>query len=117
MMQLGGGITPHNTPQALAFTAVGLSAVNLAGGFLVTKKMLDMFRRPDDPPEYFHYYLIPPAAAVTGLGILGATGTASPALASTLALGSGLGCVAGISQMSNQESSRLAVYAGLGGVG
>ena len=23
------------------------------GGFLVSKKMLDMFQRPDDPPEYY----------------------------------------------------------------
>jgi len=117
MMQLGGGALPHTMPQALATTAVGLSAVNLTGGFLVTKKMLDMFRRPDDPPEFFHYYLVPPAVAVGGLGIMGATGMASPSLSSTLALGSGLGCVAGIAQMSNQETSRLAVYAGLGGVG
>jgi len=27
----------------------------------VTKKMLDMFRRPDDPPEYNQYYLLPGA--------------------------------------------------------
>jgi len=40
---------------------VGLSAVNLAGGTIVTKKMLDMFRRPDDPPEFNQYYLMPAA--------------------------------------------------------
>ena len=43
------------------FTTVGLSAVNLAGGTIVTKKMLDMFRRPDDPPEFNQYYLLPAA--------------------------------------------------------
>ena len=42
-------------------TTVGLSAVNLAGGTIVTKKMLDMFRRPDDPPEFNQYYLMPAA--------------------------------------------------------
>ena len=50
MLQLGGGLLPTNTPQVLATMAVGLSAVNLTGGFLITKKMLDMFRRPTDPP-------------------------------------------------------------------
>ena len=49
---------------------MGLSAINLAGGTIVTKKMLDMFRRPDDPPEYNHYYLLPGAAAVAGSGKL-----------------------------------------------
>jgi NAD(P) transhydrogenase len=42
---------------------VSLSAVNLVGGTIVTKKMLDMFRRPDDPPEFNEYYLLPGAAA------------------------------------------------------
>jgi len=117
MSQLGGGLLPHTGAQVLATSAVGLSSVNLVGGFLVTKKMLDMFRRRDDPPEYFHYYLLPPAAAVAGLGVLGMTGSASPNLSSTIALASGLGCVAGIAQMSKQDSARLAVFAGLGGVG
>ena len=117
MMQLGPGVLPSSVPHLLAGSAVGLSAVNLVGGFLVTKKMLDMFRRPDDPPEFFHYTLLPPAAAVAGFGVLGLSGAASPQLSSTLALASGLGCVAGIGQMSSQATSRGAVYAGLGGVG
>ena len=74
MLQLGGGLVPGTIPQFLAAGAVGLSAVNLAGGTIVTKKMLDMFRRPDDPPEYNHYYLLPGAIAVAGSGALFATG-------------------------------------------
>lgn len=66
MLQLGGGIVPHTIPQWLAAAAVSLSAVNLAGGTIVTKKMLDMFRRPDDPPEFNHYYLAPAGAAIVG---------------------------------------------------
>ena len=41
MLQLGGGLVPHTVPQWLAASAVALSAVNLAGGTIVTKKMLD----------------------------------------------------------------------------
>lgn len=71
-------ITPHDAhtiyTQALAATAVTLSAVNLVGGTVVTKKMLDMFRRPTDPPEYNHYYLMPGLAAVAGSGALFASG-------------------------------------------
>lgn len=48
-------------PHWLAAGAVSMSAVNLVGGFLVTQKMLDMFRRPDDPEEFNNYYLVPPA--------------------------------------------------------
>jgi len=117
MLQMGGGIVPQTLPQALATTAVALSAVNLTGGFLVTRKMLAMFRRKDDPPEYFHYYFLPPAALVGGYGLMSLAGVANDNLSSTLALASGLGCVAGIAQMSKQETARMAVVAGMGGVG
>jgi H+-translocating NAD(P) transhydrogenase len=81
---------------------VGLSAINLAGGTIVTKKMLDMFRRPDDPPEYNEYYLLPGAAAIAGSGALFMTGANPASLAPMLALGSALGCVGGISCLSSQ---------------
>ena len=41
----------------------GISAVNITGGFLVTQKMLDMFKRPDDPPEFYEYYGLPSVTA------------------------------------------------------
>ena len=68
--------------------------MNLAGGTLVTKKMLDMFRRPDDPPEYNHYYLAPGAVAIGSAALLYGTGNAPAALAPMLGLASALGCVA-----------------------
>ena len=117
MLQLGGGVMPTTVPQYLATTAVGLSFVNLAGGFIITDKMLDMFRRPDDPPEYFQYYLIPPAAAATVFTGLTVTGTAPTGMAPAMALMSGLGCIAGITSMSSQETSRMSTYLAQGGVG
>lgn len=42
--------------QALAASAVLASAVNIGGGFTITQRMLDMFRRPTDPKEYTHLY-------------------------------------------------------------
>ena len=118
MLQMGGGITPQTAPQSLALGAVTLSAINLAGGFLITNKMLAMFRRPDDPPEYYHYWLVPPVALGAGYtGLTLAGNAAAPELGGVLALLSGLGCIGGISAMSNQATTRGAVYLGLGGVG
>ena len=114
---MGGGILPHTTPQYLAAAAVALSAVNLAGGTMVTKKMLDMFRRPDDPPEFNHYYLMPGAAAVAGSTFLFATGLAPASLPPMLALGSALGCVGGIACLSSQQTARLGISVGLSGIG
>jgi NAD(P) transhydrogenase len=117
MLQLGGGMMPSTAPQYLATTAVTLSAVNLAGGFIITNKMLDMFRRPDDPPEFFHYYLIPPAAAAGVFSLATLSGAAPQGMAPAMALMSGIGCIAGISSMSSQESSRMSTFLAQGGVG
>jgi NAD(P) transhydrogenase len=117
MLQLGGGLIPGTAPQVLAAGAVLLSSVNLVGGTVVTKKMLDMFRRPDDPVEYNHYYLLPGAAAVLGSTAWFASGMAPASLAPALALGSALGCVGGISCLSSQSTARLGIAVGLSGIG
>ena len=117
MLQMGGGIMPRTTPQWLAAGAVGLSAVNLSGGTIVTKKMLDMFRRPDDPPEFNHYYLLPGIAASVGSGALLLTGLGSSTLVPMLGLASALGCVGGISCLSSQKTSRLGISVGISGIG
>ena len=46
LLLMGGGYTPSTTAQGLAATAAFISSINIGGGFLVTKRMLDMFRRP-----------------------------------------------------------------------
>lgn len=55
----GGGLIPGNAAQGLAALAVLASAVNIGGGFTITQRMLDMFKRPDDPIEHNNLYAIP----------------------------------------------------------
>jgi len=117
MLQLGGGVMPHTIPQGLATTAVGLSAVNLVGGFLITKKMLDMFRRPDDPAEYWHYYLAPSVIGIGSVPALNSAGIETATILPSMALMAGIGCIGGIAMMSTQQTSRLAPYLALGGCG
>ncbi len=62
MVLAGGGLVPNTTAQGLAAAAVAASAVNIGGGFTITQRMLDMFKRPTDPPEYNHLFAIPGAA-------------------------------------------------------
>ncbi|KAM4049223.1 NAD(P) transhydrogenase, mitochondrial [Anomaloglossus baeobatrachus] len=66
---MGGSYLPSNTPQVLAVLAAFVSSVNIAGGFLVTQRMLDMFKRPTDPPEYNYLYLLPAGAFVGGYAV------------------------------------------------
>lgn len=64
----GGGMVPDNAAHWLAASAVTLASINIFGGFHVTGRMLDMFKRPDDPPEYNSVWLLP--AAVFGSAFL-----------------------------------------------
>eukprot|EP00961_Rhodomonas_salina_P096283 1294737-Rhodomonas_salina.3 len=63
---MGGGLLPTTTGQALGSAAVAMSTINIVGGFIITQRMLDMFKRKDDPPEYSHYYAIPMATLAGG---------------------------------------------------
>jgi len=42
---MGGGLLPHTFPQVLGALSVLLAFVNVSGGFVITKRMLDMFKR------------------------------------------------------------------------
>jgi NAD(P) transhydrogenase len=41
---MGGGYLPGTVSQALGAISVLLASVNVAGGFVITKRMLDMFK-------------------------------------------------------------------------
>ena len=46
LLVMGGGYYPTNTIETLAATAAFISSINIGGGFVVTQRMLDMFKRP-----------------------------------------------------------------------
>lgn len=116
---LGGmHLLSHSTSPgvtALGAAATSLSVVNIVGGFIVTTKMLDMFKRPDDPPEYYHYYGIPAASTIAlyGAGNYSGAYPQLDAAASTLA---GMLCIGGIGGLSSQSTARLGAASGQAGV-
>lgn len=77
MFVMGGGIIPHTAPQWLAAISVLLANVNIFGGFVITKRMLDMFKRSTDAPEFLYLYGIPAVlfgGAFVAAATSGATG-------------------------------------------
>jgi NAD(P) transhydrogenase len=66
---MGGGLFPSTSAQAFGALATGISTVNIFGGFIVSTKMLDLFKRPEDPPEHYELYGIPLAAALGTYGV------------------------------------------------
>lgn len=88
---MGGGLVPETIPQALGAISVLLAFVNISGGFVITKRMLDMFKRPSDPPEYPWLYAIP--GLVFGGGCLFAASTGMAGLTQAGYLLSSLLCI------------------------
>uniref|UniRef100_A0A8R1HT93 proton-translocating NAD(P)(+) transhydrogenase n=1 Tax=Caenorhabditis japonica TaxID=281687 RepID=A0A8R1HT93_CAEJA len=111
---MGGGLVPQNSYQAMAFLATFISSVNIGGGFLVTKRMLDMFKRKDDPPEHNYLYTIPAAVFLGGYGY--GLYTAAPLIHSYAYLGSSLCCVGALAGLSSQKTARVGNALGIIGV-
>lgn len=105
LLLMGGGYTPSNVTEALAASAALISFVNIFGGFQVTQRMLDMFKRPTDPPEYNSLYGIPAAAFLGGYGY--ATLYDLPEIHQMAYLAASLCCVGALAGLSSQKTSRL----------
>ncbi|KAG6161626.1 hypothetical protein E4U11_003285 [Claviceps purpurea] len=112
---LGGGYLPDTIPQLFGALSVFLAFINVGGGFVITKRMLDMFKRPTDPPDYPWLYAIP--AAVFGGGFIAAASTGTAGLVQAGYLVSSVLCIGSISGLASQATARMGNMLGILGVG
>ncbi|KAJ7109461.1 NAD(P) transhydrogenase beta subunit-domain-containing protein [Mycena epipterygia] len=112
---MGGGYLPGTIPQALGALSVLLASVNVAGGFIITKRMLDMFKRNTDPPEYSWLYGVP--AIVFAGGFLAAASTGMAGLVQAGYLASSVLCIGSLSGLASQTTARQGNSLGMLGVG
>jgi len=106
----GGGFLPRTGPQVLAAIAVLVSMVNVVGGFVMTGRMLGMFRREGDTPSYSSLLAIPGATLL----LLCATGGRQ--LTPMVYLASSLLCILSIGALSSQKTAPAGNALGLIGV-
>ncbi|KAI6128324.1 NAD(P) transhydrogenase beta subunit-domain-containing protein [Pisolithus croceorrhizus] len=111
---MGGGYLPETIPQFLGALSVLLASVNVAGGFVITKRMLDLFKRPTDPPEYSWLYGVP-AVVFTG-AFLAAASTGMAGLVQAGYLTSSLLCIGSLAGLSSQATARQGNALGILGV-
>lgn len=109
---MNGGYFPTNALETLAASAALISFVNFFGGFLVTQRMLDMFKRPTDPPEHSYLYGIPAATFLGGYALAHMNGMSEVDQIAYLA--ASLCCVGAL---SSQKTARLGNTLGMIGVG
>eukprot|EP00538_Stauroneis_constricta_P012665 CAMPEP_0119547806 /NCGR_PEP_ID=MMETSP1352-20130426/1838_1 /TAXON_ID=265584 /ORGANISM="Stauroneis constricta, Strain CCMP1120" /LENGTH=1139 /DNA_ID=CAMNT_0007592843 /DNA_START=69 /DNA_END=3488 /DNA_ORIENTATION=+ len=112
-----GSIIPDSPAHWMGAFATMLSFINIAGGFLVSGKMLDLFRRPEDPKEYFELYAAPIAISVMGLLAAGFGVGNLGLMSGTVAVASSICCIAAIAALANQETARTGNVLGMAGVG
>merc|ERR1719277_561637 len=105
LMLMGSGNTAVTV---LAGTAVGVSAVNIVGGFVVSQRMLDLFKKPGDV-DYSHLLLAPGALLVAApfynSALIEATGVVSSLL-----------CIGSIGALANMKTAQSGAWMGISGV-
>jgi NAD(P) transhydrogenase len=99
---MGGGFLPHTAPQWLAAISVLLANVNIFGGFVITKRMLDMFKRATDAPEFLYLYAIPGVAF--GAAFVAAATSGATGLIQAGYLASSLLCISSLHRSSQSRS-------------
>lgn len=114
LLLMGGGYLPSNSAQLLAALSVLISSVNIGGGFVVTKRMLDMFKRKTDAPEYNYLYGLPGLAF--GGSFLAAHSMGIGGIYQMGYLASSLCCIGGISGLASQKTARIGNASGIMGV-
>lgn len=118
ILMLDGAYLPASWMGWVAAFAVFISCINIFGGFIMTSRMLNMFRRPTDPPSFTWMYSIPLiACTLLYVGILFQQGeTLSPGLQGMASLLSGLCCISAIGGLSAQATCRKGNALGVIGV-
>lgn len=110
---MNGGLAPASASGALAASAVLASAVNISGGFAVTQRMLDMFKKKGDASDHNYLMAIPAAVSMGGYALSALQGNTDPAMAYLVSSGA---CIGSIACLSSQETARLGNALGLIGV-
>jgi NAD(P) transhydrogenase len=111
---MGGGYLPETIPQVLGALSVLLAFVNISGGFVITRRMLDMFKRPTDPQEFPWLYAVP--GVLFGTGFIAAASTGMAGIIQAGYLVSSVLCISSLSGLAAQTTARQGNLLGILGV-
>eukprot|EP00933_Yihiella_yeosuensis_P029602 TRINITY_DN2321_c0_g1_i1.p1 TRINITY_DN2321_c0_g1~~TRINITY_DN2321_c0_g1_i1.p1 ORF type:complete len:1050 (+),score=272.13 TRINITY_DN2321_c0_g1_i1:141-3290(+) len=105
LMLMGSGNT---AAELLALSAVGISSVNIFGGFLISQRMLNLFKKPGEVD--YSYVQLAPGALLVAAPFL------NPSLVPATGVASGILCIASIGALANMKTAQQGAYLGMSGV-
>ncbi|KAL0274407.1 UNVERIFIED_CONTAM: hypothetical protein PYX00_006836 [Menopon gallinae] len=114
LLLMNGNFYPNDVVGSLGAAAAIASFINIFGGFVITQRMLAMFRRPNDPPDYAMLYALPAASLLGGYTYLFTP--ECQGLNQMLALASSLCCVGALAGLSSQKTAKMGNALGMIGV-
>jgi H+-translocating NAD(P) transhydrogenase len=110
-------LIPDTPAHWMGAVATALSFVNIGGGFLVSGKMLDLFRRPNDPEDHFGLYAVPSLLLLSALGVSAWGGIGDlDIISGSVGIVSAVCCIAAIAGLANQKTARTGNFLGMTGV-
>ena len=111
---LGESFLPQSPTEILGAIAVALSSVNIFGGFQISGRMIDLFRRKDEVQEDLSALALPIILAVVSSVVGSYLGIHE--IPSMLGVGASLACVSAIGLLASQKTAQLGNMLGILGV-
>lgn len=102
------------TAKVLGAASMGISCINIGGGFLITHRMLNMFKRAGDPSDFAWMFTVP-AVGFVGLATAGKLSGCAD-MTQMAYLGGALGCIGALAGLSTQKTARVGNAYGMIGV-
>eukprot|EP01026_Neomeris_dumetosa_P075582 TRINITY_DN80036_c0_g1_i2.p3 TRINITY_DN80036_c0_g1~~TRINITY_DN80036_c0_g1_i2.p3 ORF type:complete len:122 (+),score=12.82 TRINITY_DN80036_c0_g1_i2:59-424(+) len=110
LLLMGGNVLPQTVSQYLAAVAVFVSMINVTGGFVMTQRMLGMFKikgEEADAANYSILYIIP-LGLFFGLYVYGVINGFTN-LNEMVYLMSGMCCISAIGSLASQETAAFEI--------
>lgn len=117
MVVMDGGFFPASFSGFLASLSVGIASLNIFGGFSITKRMLDMFKRPSDPKEHNYMMALPASVFAASYYYLTHHGYNVGNVTNAAYLASSVACILSLGGLAHQKTAGIGNTLGMLGVG
>lgn len=117
MVVMDGGYVPASFAGCLASLSVAIASLNIFGGFSITQRMLDMFKRPTDPKQHNYMMALPAALFGASYYYMIQNGYNINNTTNMAYLAASVACILSLGGLSHQKTAGIGNALGMLGVG